>query len=60
MDSCFQTADADELAHEMEHMMDDTALRAELRLKGFARARYYNWDVGAEEFLRQTRRLHRC
>jgi len=48
--------DEEALARALEHALDDDALRAELRARGFARAALFSWDRTARETYAAYRR----
>jgi glycosyltransferase involved in cell wall biosynthesis len=53
----FRTGSPENLADSIQSLLEDISLRGDLREKGLARARAYNWKQGAAEFLSQAQRL---
>ncbi|MDQ1484315.1 MAG: phosphatidyl-myo-inositol alpha-mannosyltransferase [Actinomycetota bacterium] len=48
----FATGDADDLAARAAQLLDDPATRAELTIRGLARARVYDWSTVARDIVR--------
>jgi glycosyltransferase involved in cell wall biosynthesis len=54
---CVPPTEVEALAHALEAAIGDEALRAELRLKGLARAKEFTWEKAARELVEQYRAL---